>query len=326
MPTFYDDWLRRSEENEKALEASPFVAKGAEMDWVETPQDARTAVLIGAASGFPTQGSVLLTSEIPAGWHTGSHVHGEEAIYILRGSGFLVVDGRRYDFKAGTVLHVPYMSEHRLVNTGTEPVAYLSAMSADLDLFGRIGRFQQRADKGAGNDALIASHPREQSQSTADGRRIALHAEGMIDEYAARRQAGHGEHSTAHRHGAIWILMGGGEGRSTETNGFVAKAAVMTHIFEEVPHSSSHKHSHTEAMLYALEGRGYSEIDGSRYDWTAGDAVHIPPKMTMHEHFNDSDARTRTLRIEFGIRYYYESLWSGYAKVEHRLEAISRRG
>ena len=120
--------------------------------------------------------------------------------------------------------------------------------------------------------------------------------------------------------------MGGGETRSPETNGFKAQAAVMTHIFEEVPHSQSHKHSHTEAMLYVLEGTGYSEIDGSRYDWTAGDAVHVPPKMTIHEHFNDSDARTRTLRIEFGIRYFYESLWSGYAKVEHRLEAMARHG
>jgi hypothetical protein len=25
-----------------------------------------------------------------------------------------------------------------------------------------------------------------------------------------------------------------------------------------------------------------------------------------HAHFNDSDQRARTLRIEFGIRYFYE--------------------
>lgn len=329
MSTFYADWLRRSEENDKAVNNSPVAARGAELDWVETPQDARTAVLIGAASGFPTQGSVLLKSEIPVGWHTGSHVHGEEAVHILEGSGFVVVDGRRYDFRPGTTLHMPYMSEHQWVNTGTEPVTYLSAMSADLDLFGRLGRFEQRSEKGEGNDALAASYPAEESQFAPDGRRIALHPEDRIDEYAARGQAGehgHGGNGPAHRHGAIWILMGGGEGRSTETNGFVSKAAAMTHIFEEVPHSSSHKHSHTEAMLYVLEGRGYSEIDGSRYDWSAGDAVHIPPKMTMHEHFNDSDSRTRTLRIEFGIRYFYESIWDGYAKVEHRLEAMARHG
>ena len=43
-----------------------------------------------------------------------------------------------------------------------------------------------------------------------------------------------------------------------------------------------------------------SEIDGKRYDWQEGDAVHVPPRMTIHEHFNDSDARTRTLRVLTG--------------------------
>ena len=94
----------------------------------------------------------------------------------------------------------------------------------------------------------------------------------------------------------------------------------MTNIFEEAPGTRSHRHTHTEAMLYVLEGTGYSEIDGQRYDWSAGDAVHVPPRMTLHEHFNGSDARTRTLRVEFGIRFFYEGLWKGYAKVQDTIE------
>lgn len=121
-----------------------------------------------------------------------------------------------------------------------------------------------------------------------------------------------------HRHGAIYNLMGGGESASEIRNGFTAVSVAMTQIFEEVAHTSSHCHSHTEAVLYVLEGIGFSEIDGEHYDWEAGDAVQIPPKMTRHEHFNPSDARTRTLRIEYGIRYFYEGLWPGYYKVEHR--------
>jgi mannose-6-phosphate isomerase-like protein (cupin superfamily) len=127
-----------------------------------------------------------------------------------------------------------------------------------------------------------------------------------------------------HRHGAIYILMGGGESPSDERNGFTAVSVAMTNIFEEVPHTSSHCHSHTEAVLYVLEGVGFSEIDFEHYDWQAGDAVHVPPKMTRHEHFNPSDKRTRTLRIEYGIRYFYEPLWQGYEKIEHREEAIAR--
>jgi gentisate 1,2-dioxygenase len=118
--------------------------------------------------------------------------------------------------------------------------------------------------------------------------------------------------------------MGGGESHSELRNGFTAVTVAMTQIFEEVPHTSSHCHTHTEAVLYALEGIGYSEIDGKRYDWAAGDAVQIPPKMTRHEHFNPSDGHTRTLRIEYGIRYFYEQLWPGYFKVEHRETTVAR--
>jgi mannose-6-phosphate isomerase-like protein (cupin superfamily) len=128
----------------------------------------------------------------------------------------------------------------------------------------------------------------------------------------------------AHRHGAIFNLMGGGESASEVRNGFTAISVAMTQIFEEVPHSSSHDHSHTEAVLFVLEGIGFSEIDGEHYDWEAGDAVQIPPKMTRHEHFNPSDGRTRTLRIEYGIRYFYEQLWPGYFKVEHRETSLAR--
>jgi mannose-6-phosphate isomerase-like protein (cupin superfamily) len=127
-----------------------------------------------------------------------------------------------------------------------------------------------------------------------------------------------------HRHGAIYNLMGGGESASEVRNGFTAISVAMTQIFEEVPHTSSHCHSHTEAVLFVLDGSGFSEIDGEHYDWEAGDAVQIPPKMTRHEHFNPSDGQTRTLRIEYGIRYFYEQLWPGYFKVEHRENAVAR--
>jgi quercetin dioxygenase-like cupin family protein len=133
-----------------------------------------------------------------------------------------------------------------------------------------------------------------------------------------------GRRELVHRHGKILILMGDGDQPPAERNGFTARTVAMTNIFEEVPRTSSHKHSHTEAMLFVLEGNGFSEIDGKQYDWEAGDAVHVPPKMTMHEHFNSSDARTRTLRIEFGIRYFYERVWNGYHKVEHRREVMAR--
>lgn len=283
-------------------------------------------MLIGEATGFPTQGAALLRAEIPAGWRTGRHVHGEEAIHILSGTGFSIIDRARYDWKPGTTMHIPFNAEHQHVNTGPSPAMYVSAVTHDLDLATNIGRLDQLEDKGADFGELAARYPAQASQLAADGRRIALHLEDAIDE-RQRRLKGHAHPRPgkgAHRHAGIWILMGGSESPSDETNGFRAKAVAMTNIFEEAPRSRSHRHAHTEAFLYVLEGRGYSEIDGERYDWEEGDAVHVPPRMTWHEHANDSDARTRTLRIEFGIRFFYEGLWKGYEKVQDTLEASPR--
>jgi quercetin dioxygenase-like cupin family protein len=330
MSDFYRGWLAESKALEQRMTAPPVVARAADLEWFETPQDARVAMLIGKASGFPTQGTALLRAEIPAGRRTGKHVHGEEAIHIVAGTGFSIIDGARYDWKPGTTLHVPYRAAHQHVNTGAETAVYISAVTQDLDFDVKLGRLEQLEEKSADRGELAMAYPAEASQFAADGRRIALHLEDAIDE-KARRLSGHahpkGDSKGAHRHAGIWILMGGSESPSDETNGFRAKAVSMTNIFEEAPRSGSHRHAHTEAMLYVLEGNGYSMIDGQRYDWQAGDAVHVPPRMTVHEHFNDSDARTRTLRIEFGLRFFYEALWTGYEKVvdNDKLETATLR-
>jgi uncharacterized cupin superfamily protein len=350
--TFYDDWIAASEQNEYAVNNAPILARGKNTKYIATPNDHKIGMLISEETGFPTQGSHLAKAFIPAGHHTGKQRHGEEAIHVLAGTGFIVVDDRRYNFLPGTTIHVPFMSTHQLFNTGEDEVEYITAGSTALDLYVRLGRLEQLEEKGANEPGFEDRFPAEDGQLDLEGRRIALHLADAPDEEKRReeirkaereaaaagggesRSDGHGHghghghkrhaNQSAHRHGAILILMGGGESPSPERNGFVAKSVAMTNIFEEVPHTSSHLHSHTEAMLYALEGQGFSEVDYAHYDWEAGDAVHVPPKMTRHEHFNPSDVRTRTLRIEFGIRYYYEDLWSGFHKVEHRADAIAR--
>jgi quercetin dioxygenase-like cupin family protein len=373
---FYAAWLEASERNAIDVERSPVVARGRDAVWIETPNEHRIAMLIGNHVGFPTNGTNLCIVVIPVGQHTGRHRHGEEAIHIVRGRGFALVAGRRYDFHDGTTIHIPYMDEHQFFNTGDTDVEYVSASTIDLDLFIKLGRLEQLEEKGPNQQGFEAAFPAEGGQFDERGRRIALHLEDAPNEAERQRkkkaaaaeramaEAGgaaategahgreghdhgshdHGSHDhggapadeqpkpgerliksvNPHRHGAIYNLMGGGESKSELRNGFTAITAAMTQIFEEVPHTSSHDHTHTEAVLYVLEGVGFSEIDGEHYDWEAGDAVQIPPKMTRHEHFNPSDGKTRTLRIEYGIRYYYEQLWPGYFKIEHRETSIAR--
>ncbi len=305
MQDFYNAWLAESERVEKAVQEAPRVARGKDLNWVRTRQDSKAALMIAPETGFPTGGSLLMRAEIPVGWHTGKHLHGEEAIYVERGEGFLLLDDARYDFRPGTIFHIPYRSTHQLFNTGNEPVAYLAGLAWPLEASIYMGRIEQMEDTGQNDAAALARVPSENSQSwPTDGRRISMHEEQF-------------ELSDETKHGATYFLMG----RSGIQNGFKATSVAISSIFVDLPRSKSHSHSHPEAYLYALQGNGYSEIGGKKYEWEQGDAVHIPPGMMHHQHFNPSDSDTKELRFEYGIRYWVVEQWRGYTTVDRHLKA-----
>jgi quercetin dioxygenase-like cupin family protein len=71
---------------------------------------------------------------------------------------------------------------------------------------------------------------------------------------------------------------------------------VSVNITSIKPGSNDRKHRHYyETLLFIMEGRGYSIIEGERIEWEAGDALHIPP-WSWHQHFNSvSDKEVRYL-------------------------------
>ena len=305
MQDFYNAWLAESERVAKAVQEAPRVARGKDLNWVSTRQDSKAALMIAPETGFPTGGSLLMRAEIPVGWHTGRHLHGEEAIYVERGEGFLLLDDMRYDFRPKTIFHIPYRSTHQLFNTGNEPVGYLSGLAWPLEASIYMGRMEQIEDTGQNDPSALARAPSENSQYwPTDGRRISMHEDQF-------------ELSDETKHGATYFLMG----RSGVQNGFKATSVAISSIFVDLPHSKSHSHSHPEAYLYALQGNGYSEIGGKKYEWEQGDAVHVPPGMMHHQHFNPSDSDTKELRFEYGIRYWLVEQWKGYTTVDRHLKA-----
>ena len=97
MGNFYDDWLGTDAEIQREFQRAPHVARDREIPWVSTRQDAKVKLMIANATGFATMGGEVLKAEIPVGWHTGRHRHGEESIHILDGEGFSVIAGERFD-------------------------------------------------------------------------------------------------------------------------------------------------------------------------------------------------------------------------------------
>src|SRR3954464_13019304 len=60
-------------------------------------------------------------------------------------------------------------------------------------------------------------------------------------------------------------------------------------VFTHEVRTSSGKHRHQGGLvIYVIDGKGYSIVDGERWDWEKGDLVLLPmkPEGVVHQHFN----------------------------------------
>jgi quercetin dioxygenase-like cupin family protein len=84
--------------------------------------------------------------------------------------------------------------------------------------------------------------------------------------------------------------------------------AVFTHEI----HTKSGKHRHQGGLvIYVIEGKGYSVINGEKVDWEKGDLVLLPLEKggVEHQHFNDDPAHPALwiAFIHFPLRDYVAS-------------------
>jgi quercetin dioxygenase-like cupin family protein len=340
--TFYDDWLAAWDETETAKRASRTVIHEEELDWVQTPQDHRAALLIAPETGFRTMGSLTMIAEIPVGWHTGEHKHGEETIYIITGSGSSVVDGTRYDWGPGSVLAIPFGARHQHVNTGSEPVRYFSVLSVHLERFAGLHRTVQFAQCGAGAD--LPDVPVSADGLDSSGRRIALDDSALDNAVSAAGAqtatgqtaggqnggAGNAETLTADERALLsgqTLVVGDIDGFhrvmhlhrtqdgvqkfmrvGRDENQFSVHEQEISAILRDPPNAYSGKHAHQEALLYVLEGFGHSVIEGETVPWRPGSALHVQGPQTVHQHFVESSTPSRMLRVSSGLRYFFEPI------------------
>lgn len=298
--TFYDQWLRAGDIAQQAMRSSPAVARDRDIPWVSTPQDARVKLMVAQDLGFATMGSNVLKAEIPVGWHTGCHRHGEESMHVLQGDGFSIVAGRRFDWHAGTTLQIPFGAAHQHVNTGDVPALTVSGMAFDLERFVQLARVEQLAPCGPNDEATLAAAPAQQSQYHADGSRAAIHLEDAPTAIAFSDNAHLA--SVHNQHAFTQHLV-------VDKNGFRAISVAVTTRWEDPPYHHSGRHKHLEAVVYAIEGRGTTDMNGVDVAWEAGDVLYVPPAMWEHQHTNDSPEPVKQLRIAFGIRKWFTSIW-----------------
>jgi gentisate 1,2-dioxygenase len=91
-------------------------------------------------------------------------------------------------------------------------------------------------------------------------------------------------------------------------------------VGEEMEYSGlklGHRHT-VEAVIYILQGKGYSVIDGVKYPWEAGDMICVPV-FAWHRHHNESQedlyylaATTGPFSMATGIAIYEEERYPEY--------------
>jgi quercetin dioxygenase-like cupin family protein len=83
-------------------------------------------------------------------------------------------------------------------------------------------------------------------------------------------------------------------------------------VFTHEIRTKSGKHRHQGGIIiYVVEGKGHSVVDGERINWKKGDLVLLPlrPDGVEHQHFNDDPDKASTWMafVHFPMRDYVAS-------------------
>ncbi len=112
----------------------------------------------------------------------------------------------------------------------------------------------------------------------------------FLDEWRKQRRTGvlpASELRFAEREPGVRVAYyaGSDEGAAMRTNDAGA------HELDPGARTTPHRHS-WDAVLFVVEGTGWSEVGGQRVEWKPWDAIHLPP-WTWHRHGNDGQNAAR---------------------------------
>jgi gentisate 1,2-dioxygenase len=250
----------------------------------------RSGVYVGWHGDRPTINLDATLHEVAPQTTTTIHRHSWDAIqFIESGSGWTEIDGERIEWKPWDTLHLPSWAWHRHGNE-SDKSAVFHTWSAQpmLEQFGAA-----LLEDGA--DTPVADLPlRPRQVAPVDGE----------DPYARRTQrlARQWHGTEAARLITRWDDVRGVVSPRGARSTFLVDKAIGYHtaglsavMHELAPglYQSRHRHG-GEALLYVISGTGYSEIEGERHDWEAGDLI-VVDHWVWHQHFNASRERTARL-------------------------------
>jgi gentisate 1,2-dioxygenase len=265
------------------------LAKGSALRLRESPiRRARLGMLVGNAGGVPTRMIDARVVEIGPGQTTSTHRHMHDAVvFVLEGQGRSTIDGQRVEWGAWDALHTPAWVWHRHTNSGQQRARLLAVTDAPLIEALGLQHFQ---DVGT-------SEPPVELGATSSPDAPSPGGESFYEQELVRDTQARTERAGARRITCFKDVTFRVSPRGTRTSllvdgslGFRTSGLSMA-MFQIPPGKAQARHRHPgEAILYVVEGRGYSIIDDHRQEWESGDALLVN-RYCWHQHFNSDPER-----------------------------------
>jgi quercetin dioxygenase-like cupin family protein len=280
--------LRRAQLAAPRVRGDDVVVDDAQVGHSGDSADSRTWWRIGPGDDpFLTQSVQVHFVEIAPGSSNHGHGHQNEAVfYILRGRGYEIHDGERYDWEQGDLVVVHTDSVHRHFNASeTEPALALVLKAKSTWM--HFGLIQQGRSGPVADEERFG--PRE------DWTRL-------WDAGVERRK------KVVTPQDAPWETTRDGHVRvlASAERDDVRVFSVDVYEQEIPPQSRSARHWHmADEVLYVVSGRGHSlhwEVEAeiaeryyarvakepTRHEFGPGDTVYVPQN-TIHQHCNSGD-------------------------------------
>lgn len=276
---FLDDWRERRRT----------IARGKDVRMIRSDvRGATVGFLCGAGSDVPMRMIDARVIEIAPGERTSTHRHSHDAVcFVLDGQGVTTIGQDRYPWLRWDAFHTPAWSWHRHENTGTTTARFLAITDAPLVNSLGLARIEDIGDGPPEPDEPLRLQP----GLGGDGydREVATAAAAWTERRNGRRHTsfGHLTLRTSPRGSRTALLVDRSLGYRT--------TGISIAMFQIPPGGKQANHRHPgEALLYIVEGEGYSMIDGVKYPWAAGDGA-VVNQYVWHQHFNGSPDQHATV-------------------------------
>ena len=94
----------------------------------------RQVKLIDPDAGFDNKSIDMRINELPPGGHSRNHRETKQHImYIVKGKGYNIIDGEKYEWEEGDVMYIPRWAWHQYFNTSPDQYArYLVATNTPM--------------------------------------------------------------------------------------------------------------------------------------------------------------------------------------------------